>query len=185
MILWFTLGDNYQFNLDSVRVPQKYPGKRYYKGPSKGKLSGNPLGKNPSDIWQFVADEWENEIWDIPNVKWNHPEKTAHPAQYPIELVERLVLALTNPGDLVLDPFMGAGSSLVAALMHSRRCVGVDNDQSFTEIALSRIGSLLDGTLRRRRLGSTKYEPSGNERVAQLPSDWIKDISNNADGERR
>jgi adenine-specific DNA-methyltransferase len=49
-ILWFTKSDNYGFNLDSVRVPSKYPGKRHFKGPNKGKPSGNPKGKNPSDI---------------------------------------------------------------------------------------------------------------------------------------
>ena len=75
-ILWFTKTDNYIFNLDSVRVPAKYPGKRHFKGPNKGKPSGNPLGKNPSDIWEFVTQEWEKELWDIPNVKANHPEKT-------------------------------------------------------------------------------------------------------------
>jgi DNA modification methylase len=56
-ILWFTKGTDYHFNLDAVRVPQKYPGKRHYKGPKKGEFSGNPHGKNPSDVWE------------IPNVK--------------------------------------------------------------------------------------------------------------------
>ncbi len=50
-ILWFTKTDQYVFNLDAVRVPAKYPGKRHFKGPNKGKPSGNPLGKNPSDVW--------------------------------------------------------------------------------------------------------------------------------------
>ena len=45
MILWFTKGEQYCFNLDCIRVPQKYPGKRYYKGEHKGELSGNPYGK--------------------------------------------------------------------------------------------------------------------------------------------
>jgi adenine-specific DNA-methyltransferase len=68
VILWMTKGDNYTFNLDDVRVPSKYPMKRHYKGPKAGQFSGNPLGKNPSDVW------------DISNVKHNHPEKTAHHA---------------------------------------------------------------------------------------------------------
>src|SRR5579885_2847307 len=106
-ILWFTKGEHYTFNLDAVRVPSKYPGKRHYKGPNKGKPSGNPLGKNPSDIWDIVTQQWEEEIWDIPQVKAAHPEKTLHPAQYPIELVERFVLALTNEDDWVLDPYSG------------------------------------------------------------------------------
>ncbi len=92
-ILWFTKGEDYTFDLDSIRVPSKYPGKKYFKGPKIGQLSGNPLGKNPGDVWVF------------PNVKNNHVEKTVHPCQFPVELVERLVLSLTEPGDAVLDPY--------------------------------------------------------------------------------
>ncbi|MDY6806701.1 MAG: site-specific DNA-methyltransferase, partial [Cyanobacteriota bacterium] len=92
-ILWFSKSDNYIFNLDPVRVPSKYPGKRHYKGAKKGQLSGNKKGKNPSDVWEIVVKDWEDGIWDIPNVKSNHPEKTNHPCQYPVELVERCVLA--------------------------------------------------------------------------------------------
>jgi adenine-specific DNA-methyltransferase len=89
-ILWFTKGDDYTFNLDPIRVPSKYPGKKYFKGPKRGQLSGNPLGKNPGDVWIF------------PNVKNNHVEKTIHPCQFPVELVERLVLAMTKSSDAVL-----------------------------------------------------------------------------------
>jgi len=127
-ILWFTKTDDYIFNLDAVRIPQKYPGKRSYKGKNKGKPSSNPLGKNPSDIWQIILRDWEKELWDIPNVKSNHPEKTIHPSQFPIELIERLVLALTNEGDVVLDPFVGVGSSIIAAILHNRKGIGVDKE---------------------------------------------------------
>lgn len=112
-ILWFSKSSEYIFNLDNVRVPSKYPGKRHFKGPNKGLPSGNPLGKNPSDIWKIVAQDWEAELWDIPNVKSNHPEKTEHPCQFPIELVERCVLALTNEYSWVLDPFAGVGSTII------------------------------------------------------------------------
>jgi len=130
-ILWFTKSDSYTFNLDSVRVPAKYPGKRHFKGPNRGLPSGNPLGKNPSDVWEFVAKEWDEELWDIPNVKANHPEKTIHPCQYPIELIERCVLALTNENDWVLDPYCGVGSALIAALKHNRKAAGVDKEQEY------------------------------------------------------
>jgi adenine-specific DNA-methyltransferase len=76
VILWFTKGNDYTFNLDAVRVPQKYPNKKHFKGPKKGQLSGNPLGKNPSDVWE------------IPNVKANHVEKTIHPCQFLVELTQ-------------------------------------------------------------------------------------------------
>ncbi len=117
VLLWFTKSDSYTFNLDNVRVPSKYPGKTHYKpGDKYGKPSGNPLGKNPSDIWKLIEREWESGMWCIPNVKANHPEKTIHPCQFPIELVERCVLALTDKADRVLDPFSGVGSAILAAL---------------------------------------------------------------------
>ena len=104
-LIWFTKSDNYKFNLDLVRVPAKYPGKLHYKGPKKGQPSGNPLGKNPSDFWKIITEEMESGVIDIPNVKSNHPEKTIHPCQFPVELVERCVLACTDKGDWVFDPF--------------------------------------------------------------------------------
>jgi len=162
-ILWFTKGDaqgNHFFNLDPVRVPQKYPGKKHFKGPKKGQHSANPLGKNPGDVWI------------IPNVKHNHPEKTTHPCQFPIELVERLVLALTRPGDLVLDPYMGVGSALVAALMHDRRAAGSDLVDEYVEIAMNRIVALTMGELRIRPRHRPVYVPPANTSVTTSP--WTR-----------
>ena len=146
-ILWFTKGDNYTFNLDPVRVPQKYPGKKQFKGPNAGKLSCNPLGKNPSDVWIF------------PNVKHNHIEKTVHPCQFPVELVERLVLALTNEGDLVVDPYMGVGSTAVASIKHGRRAAGADTVDEYIEIARERVRLMEAGLLRTRPMGRPVYQP--------------------------
>jgi adenine-specific DNA-methyltransferase len=126
-ILWFTKGDDYIFNLDPIRVPSKYPEKRYYKGPKKGQLSGNPLGKNPSDVWIF------------PNVKSNHVEKTIHPCQFPIELVERCVLSMSNIGDWVLDPYMGVGSAAIGAMIHSRKAAGAEIMEKYHTIGMERI----------------------------------------------
>ncbi|MCC7350188.1 MAG: site-specific DNA-methyltransferase [Phycisphaerales bacterium] len=173
VMLWFTKGDEYTFNLDSVRVPSKYPGKTHFKpGKNYGKPSGNPLGKNPSDIWNIVQRDWESSLWNIPNVKANHPEKTLHPCQFPIELVERCVLALTNPGDWVLDPFTGVGSALLAALRHDRRAVGCEKDAEYLNIAKQRIAALRDGTLGYRPLGKPVHQPSGREKVSQIPLAW-------------
>lgn len=146
-ILWFTKNDKYTFNLDAVRVPQKYPGKKYFKGPRKGQLSCNPLGKNPSDVWI------------IPNVKHNHIEKTIHPCQFPVELIERLVLALTNKGDLVIDPYMGVGSTAVAAILHERRAAGVDIVGEYINIAWTRVDHALKGSLRTRPMNRPIYVP--------------------------
>lgn len=147
-ILWFTRGDDYTFNLDPVRVPSKYPEKKYFKGPNRGKISSNPLGKNPADVW------------DIPNVKSNHVEKTDHPCQFPVGLVERLVLALTDAGDSVLDPYMGVGSSAIAALKHGRDAYGCDLDQSYVDIAWDRIHQLRAGELRTRPMNKPVYDPN-------------------------
>jgi adenine-specific DNA-methyltransferase len=147
-ILWFTKGDDYVFNLDPIRVPAKYPNKKAYKGPRAGKLSGNPKGKNPSDVW------------DIPNVKSNHIEKTEHPCQFPVELVERLVLSMTGEGDSVLDPYMGVGSALIAALKHGRHAFGCDIEDDYVEIARQRIAALEAGTLQTRPMDRKVYDPA-------------------------
>ncbi|MGC8878498.1 MAG: DNA-methyltransferase [Anaerolineae bacterium] len=147
VILWFTKGEQYTFNLDAVRVPQKYPQKKHFKGPHKGELSGHPLGKNPSDVWE------------IPNVKANHVEKTIHPCQFPVELVERLVLALTNEGDWVLDPFIGVGSTAIAALMHRRRAIGAEIKSEYVAIARERIRLAEEGRLRVRPMSRPVYDP--------------------------
>jgi adenine-specific DNA-methyltransferase len=125
--MWFTKSDDYTFNLDPVRVPQKYPSKKYYKGKRKGELSCNPLGANPSDIW------------NISNVKHNHPEKTIHPCQFPMALVDRLILSLTDEGDLVFDPYMGVGTTVISAVKHNRHGYGCDIKQEYVDIAISRL----------------------------------------------
>ena len=147
-ILWFTKESDYVFNLDPVRVPAKYPGKKHFKGPKRGELSGNPLGKNPGDVWE------------IPNVKSNHVEKTIHPCQFPVELIERLVLAMTNPGDCVFDPYMGVGSAPVAALKHGRQAYGCDVVQEYVDIAWQRVHALRNGELRTREMGKPVYDPA-------------------------
>lgn len=171
-ILWFTKSDFYTFNLDLVRVPSKYPGKRHFKGPNRGLPSGNPLGKNPSDVWDFLVKEWDEELWNIPNVKANHPEKTIHPCQYPIELIERCVLALTNEDDWVLDPFCGVGSAMIASIRHNRKTIGVDKEVEYVSLAKQRIEDFYTGKLKIRPMGKPVFEPTGQEKVSQIPPEW-------------
>ncbi len=133
IVLWYTANDKYTFNLDNVRIPSKYPGKRSYKGPNIGQLSSNPMGKNPEDVW------------DIPNVKGNHQEKTIHPCQFPVGLVERLVLALTKPRQLVFDPFCGVGSSGIASAVHGRDFWGAELLEKYICIAKTRIDDAING----------------------------------------
>ena len=146
-VLWFTKTDNYVFNLDPVRIPQKYPGKKYFKGPKIGQYSCNPLGKNPGDAWI------------IPNVKHNHVEKTIHPCQFPVELIERLVLSMTNRGDWVLDPYMGVGTTAVAAIRHGRKALGAEIVKEYIDVAMRRIRAARNGTLRTRPMDRPVYVP--------------------------
>lgn len=147
-INWWTKGDDYTWHLDPIRVPAKYPGKRHFKGPRKGQLSGNPKGKNPSDVWAF------------PNVKNNHPEKTVHPCQFPVELVERLVLSMTDAGDDVLDPYVGVGSAVIAAIMHGRNGYGCDIVDEYISIARERVADCRAGVLKTRPMGKPLYDPN-------------------------
>jgi adenine-specific DNA-methyltransferase len=172
-LLWFTKGNEYTFNLDAVRIPSKYPGKTHFKGEKRGQPSGNPLGKNPSDNWTILIQDWEKALWNIPNVKANHPEKTIHPCQFPIELVERCVLALTNEHDWVLDPFSGVGSALLAALRNGRKACGCEKEIKYVDIAKQRVQELFSGTLGYRPMGRPVYQPSGRGKVSQVPKEWL------------
>jgi adenine-specific DNA-methyltransferase len=155
-VLWFTKGDDYVFNQDAVRVPQRYPGKRHYKGPKKGQWSGNPLGKNPGDVW------------DIPNVKSQHVEKTEHPCQFPTALVRRLIRALTNQGDVVLDPFLGSGTTCVVSLLEQRNFVGCEIETKYLRIVRRRLDEVRRGTAT-LRADIPIREPRKNEAVSIAP----------------
>ena len=171
VILWFTKTDDYVFNLDEVREEAKYPGKKHFKGPNKGEYSGNPKGKNPSDFWEMFVNDWEGEVWNVPNVKANHVEKTEHPCQYPIELVERCVLALTNPGDWVSDPYAGVGSTMLASLKHNRNAYGIERIEKYKKIGEERIVKLHQGTLKQRPLEKPVYDHT-KSKLSQRPHDF-------------
>jgi len=108
--------ENYIFNLEDVKIPAlNYRPDRY-----KTQL------KNPTDVWRISL------------VSGNSPERTEHPAQYPEELIERIIKTGTNEGDLVLDPFMGSGTTAVVAKKLRRNYVGYETEQDFIEIAKKR-----------------------------------------------
>src|SRR3546814_14727946 len=82
---------------------------------------------------------------------------TDHPCQFPVGLVERLVLSMTNPGGNVLDPYLGVGSSAVAALKNGRNAYGCDITEEYVEVALDRIAQLVAGKLRTRAMNQPIY----------------------------
>ncbi len=150
-IMWFTKSDNYYFDFDDIRVKQKYPGKLGYRGKNKGKYTGNIKGKNPSDVWIF------------PNVKSNHKEKTTHPCQFPIELAERLILSMSKRNDLVIDPYAGAGTTLIAALKNNRSTAGSEIIKKYINIIKKRILLLKKGKLPYRDRNETIKMASGKK----------------------
>ncbi len=157
VVLWYTKGASTAFDLDAVRVPQKYPGKRSYKGPRKGELSGNPLGKNPGDVWE------------LPNVKGNHIEKTVHPCQFPVALPQTFIRALCATDALVVDPFMGVGTTGVAAALEGKRFLGSELQKEYVQIAKNRVSEALRGTARYRPIDKPIEEPRPGSSVAKRP----------------
>ena len=152
-ILWFTKSDKYYFNFDPIRVPQKYPGKVGYTGKNKGKYTGNKRGKNPSDVWIF------------PNVKSNHKEKTIHPCQFPIELAERLVLSMSKKNDLVIDPYAGVGTTLIAAIKNNRKAAGSEIFKRYINISKKRINLLKKNKLPYRKMNTPVQMVKGNSKL--------------------
>lgn len=162
-VLWYTKGDTYSFSLDPIRIPQKYPGKKHYKGPNRGELSGNPLGKNPGDVWA------------IPNVKAHHVEKTAHPCQFPVALVTRFIRALTPVGGSVLDPYAGSATTAIAALETGRRFLCIEFDDRYFNIAADRITNWYSGE-KHVREDSPSLPPNPRSAVAKRPRHFRREV---------
>jgi len=177
VILWYTKANEYHFDLDAVRIKSKYPGKRHYKGPRAGKLSSNPNGKNPEDVWEASCDEmytgWENlwdGFWDIPNVKSNHVEKHSHPCQFPVGLVERLVKALTPANGLVFDPYAGAASAGVAAVINRRKFWGAEVVSEYVRIGQQWLTDALTGKAKYRPHDKPIYDHTKSP-LSRVPED--------------
>lgn len=130
--LWYVKSpDNYVFDLDAVRDPDvKYPNQK-----KNGKLKCNPLGKNPSDVWQFPKV--------TSGTNRSSQERTPHPAQFPTAVIDRIVRSSSAAGELVLDPFVGSGSTIEAALSAGRCAIGIEIDDRYVELASDRIRRLL------------------------------------------
>jgi adenine-specific DNA-methyltransferase len=129
-VLWYVKDpDDYTFNLDPIRDPDvKYPNQK-----KNGKLRCNTLGKNPSDVWQIAkVTSGENR---------SSNERMPHPAQFPEDLIARLVLGFTNKGDLILDPFMGSGTTAKVARTYERKSIGFEIKEDYCETIAKRLES--------------------------------------------
>jgi len=126
--LWYLKNsDSYTFNLDQIRDPNvKYPNQK-----KNGKIKVNPIGKNPSDVWEF------------PKVTSGSgrasKERTPHPAQFPIAVIDRIILGCSNPNDLIMDPFLGSGTTAAVALRRNRTFIGFEIRKDYCDIACERV----------------------------------------------
>ncbi len=121
-VLFFTASDAFTFNLDDIRVPQKYYRQR-----------NNMRGANPGDVWTFS------------HVHYSNPNRQAHPTQKPEGLIERMVLASSNPGELVLDPFSGSGTTLRVCDQLGRASLGFEINPDYVEMTRQRLAEPFHG----------------------------------------
>ena len=134
--LWYVKSqEEYIFHLDEVRDKDvKYPNQK-----KNGKLKCNPLGKNPSDVWQIPkVTSGQNR---------SSKERVPHPAQYPLAVIDRVIKACSNANDIVMDPFLGSGTTAVAALQNGRQVVGFEISEKYCQIAQQRIEQAFDSYL--------------------------------------
>ena len=126
--LWYVKNsEEYTFNLDLIRDPDvKYPNQK-----KNGKLRCNTIGKNPSDVWQIAKV--------TSGANRSSPERTTHPAQFPTDLITRIILGFSNETNIVLDPFMGSGSTAEACIKENRKVVGFELRRDYCEIVKDRI----------------------------------------------
>lgn len=145
-ILYFTKSNKFTFNLDKVRIPQKYYRKR-----------NNMLGANPGDVWRFS------------HVHYSNPERQPHPTQKPLALMERVIRASSNEGDLVLDPFVGSGTTCIAANALERKWIGIEINPEYIKMSERRLnqGYLLDS-----------YDPRENRVPRDLKANEDKLLQN-------
>ena len=130
--LWYVKNqDKYTFNLDEVRDPNvKYPNQK-----KNGKIKVNLKGKNPTDVWQFPkVTSGKNRA---------SKERTAHPAQFPVSVVDRIIKSSSNLNEIVLDPFMGSGTTAIVALGLQRQVIGFEIRANYCEIVANRVDDFL------------------------------------------
>lgn len=121
-ILVFNKTKNFKFNLDDVRVPQKYYRAR-----------NNMRGANPGDVWKFS------------HVHYSNPNRQNHPTQKPEGLIERMILASSDRGDTVLDPFSGSGTTLRVCQQLGRKGVGFELNPEYVEMTKARLAEPFNG----------------------------------------
>ncbi|MDO5558684.1 MAG: site-specific DNA-methyltransferase [Oscillospiraceae bacterium] len=135
-ILMFTKSNDFKFNLDSIRVPQKF-----YR------TVNNMRGANPGNVWEFSHMHYCNR------------HRLEHPTQKPEGLYERMILASSDEGDTVLDPFVGSGTALRVCQNTNRNCIGIDINPTYISMSRNRLIRPFEGF------------DSIDERMERVPND--------------
>lgn len=139
-ILIFTKTSKYKFNLDAIRVPQKY-----YRSVN------NMRGANPGDVWEFS------------HIHYCQDNRQNHPTQKPEGLIERMVLASSDEGDIVLDPFSGSGTTLRVCQQLNRNAIGVELNEEYVAMTKERLSN------------EFKAFDSLDPRIKRVPNDLNKE----------
>ena len=155
-ILMFNKTSDFVFDLDAVRVPQKYYRAR-----------NNMRGANPGDVWEFS------------HVHYSNPNRQEHPTQKPEGLIERLVLASTKPGSLVLDPFSGSGTTLRVCQQTGREAIGIEINPVFVDMTKERLSMPFGGfdsvDPRMKRVPNDLRQPKIREEYFKNHIEWFLD----------
>ena len=147
---WFSKSNEWTFNLDPIRKPYSRGMLRYLKGEGKGDRQQNTRPSTHNfdceKIWNNNGGSDPGSVIECGNTSSNdafmklcRERGISHPARFPKKLVEFFILSGTNPGDLVLDPFSGSGTTAVVAAVNGRRWVGIDMNEAFCELAAERM----------------------------------------------
>ena len=114
----------------------------------------------------LTRGKFATNIWRLPSLKGSSKEKCGHPSQKPIKLIERIILSSSDPGDLVLDPFLGSGTTAVVAEKHYRRWLGIEIDSRYIALAKSRIQD--NGAVQLKHSERGNLMAGGNRRTARV-----------------
>jgi site-specific DNA-methyltransferase (adenine-specific) len=148
-ILHFRKNKNFTFNIDTIRIPYGEHTLKYPEHPQAETSQYNNKGKNSKHIWTPHPDGAKpKDVIEVPTTCNGMNEKTPHPTQKPEELIRKFILASSNPNDLIVDPFVGSGTTAVVAEQLKRRWQGCDINPEYCKWAVDRIELVPNWTIR-------------------------------------
>ncbi len=144
-ILYYVVDSRrFTFHSEAVRVPSA-------RQTTYADRRANPKGKMPDDTWVLRPQEEAkcfdpgSDTWYVPRICGTFKDRAGHPCQMPEALLQRILRVSSNPGDLVLDPFAGSGTTLVAAKRLGRNYLGIELSPNYAEIIKERLSNVIPG----------------------------------------